>query len=213
MRYDLIMTEVLLKSSITKVTPKNVIEIGSRDGHDTEAMRKMFNVPEENCYIFEAHPDCFSYISKTYPKFNVFNCAITNQTRPISFNAGVVGIEDNIGMSSLLERGGFHSNKVTVDGWRFDEICTQLSLTSLDLVKIDVEGHTLEVLNGFGNMIQNTKVIQVEAEHIEVWEGQATYDKIKEFLSKKGFEEIAYMRHNWVQSDSLWINNNCINKN
>ena len=32
----------------------------------------------------------------------------------------------------------------------------------IDFVKIDVEGHELEVLEGFGNLIKITKLIQFE---------------------------------------------------
>jgi FkbM family methyltransferase len=206
------MLEMTLRSMICNTPPSNIIEIGSRDGHDTHTLSKMCNLPENKCYIFEAHPDCFNFIKQTYPKFNVFNCAVTNKTGPVTFNAGIVGVEGNIGMSSLLDKEDFSSNKVQVDGWRFDEICKELKLKTLDLVKIDVEGHTLEVLEGFGSMLSCTKILQLELEHVEIWKTQATYEKVKDFLTTHNFEQVAYSRHSWTQSDSVWINNNFINK-
>lgn len=214
MRYDLIMIEVLLKSPIIKYLPKNVVEIGSRDGHDINTIKNIFSIKDENCFIFEAHPDCYQNIKNTYKNFNVFNCAITDKTGVIKFNAGIVGQEGNIGMSSVLEQnsGGFKSKQVEIDGWRFDEICKQLNLKEIDLVKIDVEGHSLNVLESFGDTIKNTKYIQIELEHVQIWKNQKVYENIKDFLLENNFIEIGFMRHCYSQSDSLWANNNCINK-
>lgn len=206
MRYDLLMIDVAMKQFI-KLPPKNIFEIGSRDGHDMEYMRRLFNLPEQSCYIFEAHPDCYANIGNTYPNFNLFNCAITNKTGVVEFNAGIVGVEDNIGGSSILRdvTGNFRSNTVSVDGWRFDEACHKLGIEEVDLVKIDVEGHTQEVLDGFGNMLDKTKAIQVELEHSECWEGQALYEDIKRYLIDNNFIEVFFIRHAHDQSDSFWI--------
>jgi FkbM family methyltransferase len=208
------MTEVLTNAGITNFIPKNIFEIGSRDGHDTNFLKQIFNISNSNCYIFEAHPDCYSFIKSTYPQFNVFNCGITNKTGTIKFNAGIVGEEGNIGMSSILKQNNneFKSKEILVDGWRFDDICKQLNLLEIDIVKIDVEGHSLEVLEGFGTTLNHTKMIQIELEHDELWKNQATYDTVKDFLIKHDFIEIAFMRHSWSQSDSLWLNKKYVNK-
>lgn len=206
MRYDLLMIEVAMKQ-FANFTPTNIIEIGSRDGHDTEHIRRTFGLSEESCYIFEAHPDCYAAIEKSYPRFNLFNCAITNKVGVVEFNAGIVGVEDNIGGSSVLKdvTGNFKSKTVQVDGWRFDEVCKTVGLVDIDLVKIDVEGHTQEVLEGFGSMLDRTKAIQVELEHKECWEGQALYEDIKKFLIENNFMEVFFIRHAHDQSDSFWI--------
>lgn len=206
MRYDLMMIEISMRQ-FANFTPKNIVEIGSRDGHDTDYMRRMFNLPEDCCYIFEAHPDCYSMIGKNYPGFNLFNCAITDKTGVVQFNAGIVGLENNIGGSSMLKdvTGNFKSNVVSVDGWRFDEVCSKLELQEIDLIKIDVEGHTKEVLDGFGVMLDKTKAIQVELEHKECWEGQALYEDIKKYLLNNNFIEVFFIRHAHDQSDSFWI--------
>lgn len=215
MRYDLIITELIAKSPLVSFVPKNIVEIGSRDGHDVNALKQIFNVTDNNCYIFEAHPDCYDQIKTTYSNFNVYNCAITNKTGPIKFNAGIIGVEGNVGISSVFDYklGDFKSKEVEVDGWRFDDVCQHIELDQLDIVKIDVEGHSLEVLEGFGHMLQSTKLIQIELEHTEVWHNQATYDAVKQFFTSNGFIEVAHIRHSWCQSDSLWINDKYINKN
>jgi FkbM family methyltransferase len=207
MRHDLRMIEVGLKY-ILKYQPSNFIEIGSRDGHDTATIAQTFNIPSDHCHIFEAHPDCYNAIKKQYPYFNVHNCAISDQTKPIEFNAGIVGVEDNIGCSSIHDDVSktFRSRKVVIDAWRFDEVSTQLGLDDIDIIKIDVEGHTYEVLEGFGSTIQTVKVLQLELEHKESWAGQKLYDDIASYLFSKNFQQIYYVKHSHDQSDSLWVN-------
>jgi FkbM family methyltransferase len=212
MRYDLFMIETCIKD-ILRFTPTNFVEIGSRDGHDTNTLSKSLKINPSNCYILEAHPNCYEYIQQTYPQYNILHCAVTDKTGPINFNAGTVGIEDNIGCSSLLEdvSNKFCSNKVIVDGWRFDNICQHIGLNEIDIIKIDVEGHTYEVLNGFGNIINRTKILQLELEHKENWTNQKLYSDVSLFLKQSNFEQLYYIKHSHDQSDSLWINKNYFN--
>jgi FkbM family methyltransferase len=207
MRYDLLMIELALKNHVN-FNMSNFVEIGSRDGHDTNTIKTIFNLRESDCYIFEAHPDCYQSIVNTYPSFNTFNCAVSNETKPIEFNAGIVGIEPNIGVSSVLDMttDGFKSNRITVDGWRFDDICDNIGLSEIDCLKLDVEGYTYEVLESFGLMLGRVKVLQIEMEHYEAWKGQKLYEEIKTFMTDNDFIEVFFIRHSYGQSDALFIN-------
>tara|TARA_Y100001963_G_C6791507_1_gene455708 strand:+ start:4863 stop:5528 length:666 start_codon:yes stop_codon:yes gene_type:complete len=211
MRYDFIAIETGIKH-ILNFTPQNFIEIGSRDGHDTKTMQQIFNISPSNCYIFEAHPELFRNIENQYPEFNTYNCALSDKTEPIIFNAADLKNEVNPGASSVLEAidENFKSNKVEVDGWRMDDISKNLNINNIDLVKIDVEGFSLQVLKGFGDLLNNTKCIQIELEHKECWKKQSNYDEVKSFLNKNNFTEIIHIRMVHDQSDSLWVKNNLI---
>lgn len=213
MRYDFFTIEIACKH-ILKFIPKNFIEIGSRDGHDTKDVQQLFNIPANNCYIFEAHPELFKTIETQYPQYNVYNCAISNKTEPIIFNAADLKNEINPGMSSVLDivDGNFVSYKVSVDGWRMDEACVNLGIENIDLVKIDVEGFSLEVLEGFGSLIENTKCIQIELEHKKIWKNQSNYETVKKFLNSHNFIELLHIRITHDQSDSFWVKRNLIDK-
>jgi len=208
------MIQEALKIYSSNFKPKNIVEIGSRDGHDTNTLKNLFSIDPNNCFIFEAHPECYKNIYETYPDFNNFNCAISNETKPIKFNAGIFGVEKNVGVSSILEysSGDFISNECVIDGWRMDDICKNINLKEIDIAKIDVEGHTLEVLQGFGSMIKNTKSLQLELEHVECWKGQALNDTVESFLKDNGFIQVFFVRHCYEQSDSFWINEQYLNK-
>jgi hypothetical protein len=71
-------------------------------------------------------------------------------------------------LGSLTQRKLEHFNigfniKETVNTIRFEDYWQKnLNYRNLDIVKIDVEGHELSVLSGFGKAIFSTKVIQFE---------------------------------------------------
>lgn len=169
--------------------PNNFIEIGSRDGHDTEMIRRYWNLPYQNCYVIEAHPQCYKNIVDMYPGLCTLNIAASDKTEVISFNAGIFGKEINVGTSSVLEKveNTFISEKIDIDGWRMDEVMNQLAIDKFDFMKVDVEGFALQVLKGFGDKIKYTQYIQVELEIVTVWIGQSGYSEVKEYLEEMGF--------------------------
>lgn len=206
MRHDIRQLTDLLKAY--NFAPESFVEIGSRDGHDTYHISQYWRLKPQKCYIIEAHPDCYENITKQYPQFNTFNIAATNKTQPITFNAGIFGQEENVGISSILERtySPFISRKVEVDGWRMEEVMDSLKIPSFDFMKIDVEGLGLEVLQGFGSKITNTKYIQIEVETQQVWQNQSYYADILEYLQVKGFAVLEEQTLDDVQKDVIFKN-------
>jgi hypothetical protein len=90
MRHDIHQLTDLLKQE--NFEPTSFIEIGSRDGHDTHYISHYFNINSVNCFIIEAHPQCFKNIISQYPQYRTFNIAASNQTGIIYFNAGIFGL-------------------------------------------------------------------------------------------------------------------------
>ena len=202
------LTELLKKQDFH---PTTFMEIGSRDGHDTNYIRHYWNLDHKNCYIIEAHPQCYKNIINQYPHFNTFNIAASNETKPVTFNAGIFGQEENVGVSSLLDRtlSSFTSEQITVDGWRMEEVMNHLNINSIDFMKIDVEGFGLQVLQGFGDKIKSTKYIQIEVETKQVWEGQSYYDDIVKYIETMGFELLEDVVLDDYQKDIILKNKIC----
>jgi FkbM family methyltransferase len=211
MRHDISQLTTLLRSD--NFQPRSFIEIGSRDGHDTDYIRKYWNLQSQNCYIVEAHPQCYTNIINTYPELQVLNIAASDKTEVVSFNAGIFGREQNVGVSSILERAGddFISERVSVDGWRMEEVMDHLLIDKFDFMKVDVEGFALQVLKGFGDKILSAKYLQVELETIEIWLGQSYYSGVVSYLADRGFKIIDDIDLGGnVQRDVLFKNTNLI---
>ena len=208
MRHDIHQLTELLKQE--NFQPKSFVEIGSRDGHDTNYISQYWSLDSKNCYIIEAHPYCCSFIVHHYPQFNLLNIAASNKTEVIKFNAGIIGQEENIGVSSVLNRtlSEFISEQVEVDGWRMEEVMNHFNISNFDFMKIDVEGLGLQVLEGFGEKITNTKYIQIELEVTQVWENQSYYEDVVNYLNTKGFIVLDEVDLDGIQKDVIFKNIN-----
>lgn len=168
-------------------TPTSFLEIGSRDGHDTRFVANYWKLDPSKCYIIEAHPELYKHIIRDYPQFKTFNLAASDKNGNLEFNA-VPLTGHNVGLSSVLNCTAYQSQyyKVNVTAIRMLD-WMRLFESHLDLVKIDVEGYTWEVLTGFGPLIENVKAFQIETEKSEMWKGQKIHTEIVEFMESKGF--------------------------
>jgi FkbM family methyltransferase len=195
----------------TTIEPNFILEIGSRDGHDSEELRKEFNIEPSNVWVVEPNPKQQLKISEKYPNFNLITSPIFNVEKKITFFRVDVENETLVGVSSLLDRVDKLYDEINTDRIELETILgsTLLDIIKkpIDLCKIDVEGATFEVLESFGEEIRKIKSIHIECEHRIVWENQKLYDEVKSYLISKEFIELhfEYCNQATLQSDSVWV--------
>jgi FkbM family methyltransferase len=181
-----------------------VVEIGSRDGHDAYAMAELFSA--SRTVVIEANPECYQDIVRDYPQFEVYNQAITNQSGPVEFYAMR---HDNpaptLGQSSLLYRDIYDTlaSKIVVPGYTMDDFTERARINSIEVIKIDVEGATFQVLQGF-TKIRMTRLLHIESEHKVFWPGQKLYEDTVRFMEEAGYEQVYYKNVFEAQSDTIW---------
>lgn len=199
------------------IKPEVIMEIGSMNGVDAYRLSTYYDTLDVT--IIEAHPVFAENIKINYPYFNVYNFAASDNNGHILFNA-VLQDSENLGMSSMLDRNeqAYPSHCVTgyeqieVNSFRMDYFCQTANIESIDILKIDVEGNTYEVLEGFGDMLWFVKCLHIECEHEEVWKGQKLYADVEKLLISKGFIPIA-IKIGFPQSDSVWVKKEFYNPN
>lgn len=190
------------------IKPEVILEIGSRDGNDINFIKEYFNIQNSNVYIVEPNPIMSNEIKVRYPNYNTLEYAINNVSGTMKFNQVTNTGYDPIGTSSLLNR---------VDGWyeRFEtnqidvNVITGRDLMEIinkpiDLCKIDVEGLTYEVIESFGESINNIKSFHLETEHRIFWENQKLHDDVCILLENLGYSLI-WEDNNGIQSDTIWL--------
>jgi len=205
MRHDINQLTNILKNE--NFNPISFIEIGSRDGHDTHYIANYWGLDPSKCFIIEAHPMCYNNIINTYPQYQTLNIAASDKIGVVEFNAGVFGKEENIGVSSLLNRtlNPFISEKVEIDAWRMEDVMLYFKVDNFDFAKIDVEGFALQVLKGFGNKLNNIKALQIELEIKQVWEEQSYYQDVVDYLNSFNFKILSDITLDEYQKDVLFI--------
>lgn len=196
----------------TDFRPELIFEIGANYAQDAEGLRYYFNLPAENIWVFEAHPNICSEISKMY-NFHVFNKAVFNENKSMVFNIVNISSTKNSGISSLYKHQSSEEkmNTVNIEAIRMDTFMEEHDIKKIDFLKLDAEGCNWEVLDGFGTRLKDVRIIHLEAEHEEVWQGQKLYEDIVKILKENGFEQVYFQRY-LSQSDSLWIQKEYIKK-
>jgi FkbM family methyltransferase len=204
-----------------KEPPKNFLEIGSRDALHAEIVQKLADIPDNKMFIVEPHPESFKQIVKNFPQYRSFELAISNQPGVIKFNAipATVFPDHIVGTSSILSAdtefiskywGAPHPinwiNVLAINGVQLLQLINE---PEIDLVKIDVEGFTWEVLISFGDAIRAMKSIHIEVEWLPVWKDQHVYAEVKHLLEFYNFKEMYYipLYLGGNQGDAVWIRN------
>ena len=202
-----------------------VWDVGSRDGDDgVELACRIFSGNEDvglaNSYVVcvEPNPPQAQVIREKYPSVVVYETAVSDYEGKSQFVRVISDNKDAVGMSSLDVEHQDTKGKGPKD--IIEVVVTRLETIMpdglIDVMKIDCEGYSWEVLHGMGDKIHNVKVFHVETEHPEFsgWshKGHHNNEQVAYFMRSKGFELYA-TEYAWggIQ-DQVWVNKN-IHKN
>jgi len=163
---DLVLT-VSSKSEFTLARyfklsdPKGVfLDIGANAGKYSVKLGNQY--PDAKIYSFEPNPTTFEILSKNIdlndlvPRVKLFNIGISDSESMLSFDS----INQNTGLSRILkdEKSSLGViQKVSVKSLDLISLQNDIDPKKIDLVKIDVEGHELEVVTGGKNTLTNMK--------------------------------------------------------
>lgn len=206
-RFDLTFI-VLGVQNLSIIKPTNFVEIGSRDGYDTNYMANHFGIRHNQCIVFEPNPDSCRNIMSAYPNFRIFNNAISSEAGIKDFYID----SNNVGGCSLLKQVDLDQKSIKVECIDMASVISNLELEHIDICKIDTEGTSLDVLKSFGEKINIVRSIQLESEIEKSWEGQSLYVDIKDFLQNNNFIEVLFCRLGHTQIDAFWVNGDYIKK-
>ena len=160
-----IAQEVKLLLQLLKSPPLLAIDIGGNVGEYTAELRRAN--PELEIHTFEPSATNVDKLKKRFEgdkKIKLIPLAVSNTTG----TATLFSNEPGSGLASLTKRKLDHFNipfecKESVDTIRFEDYWThELDKRHIDIVKLDIEGHELVALNGFGEAIKETSVLQFE---------------------------------------------------
>jgi len=141
---------------------KTVLDIGANVGATALYFSHIF--PNAQIYAFEPAPDNFAVLSRN----------IANSTRIRGFNFGL-GAEDaslelfhsdnpvNFGGYSLHPKGSDTSKKIRIKVRNVAAVLLELSLSKIDVIKVDTEGAEWDILTAFPeSVLQTAKYITGE---------------------------------------------------
>lgn len=205
MRVEINMNEFvkLVTDYFDKSEIKNIIEIGSLNGKDALFFKNSF--PNSNVFCIEGLPDNYDTYLKDLTEITPINVVISNYDGEIKF------FKKNInGLHGILNRGDeYGSETLTLKCKTIQTLCYEYNITTLDLVKIDVEGATYQILESMGNILKTIKIMHIETESYPFFQGQILDNEVVNFLTINNFkllDKTSVTINNGQQHDSVWVN-------
>jgi len=193
------------------IAAKLVLDIGANIGDVTIAALKTYS----GCHVvcFEPVDATFEILDKRLAPYadrvTIFREALSSVNGESEIN-----ITNFHGANSISAQSQMHSSlnphvreigKQKISLARLDDIAQQFPDQQIDIMKIDVEGHEYDVINGGRNFIQNnvdTIIVEASLMRDSSWEQQSVVD-VFSLLSDMGFRLVNVFDLNYAENSSL----------
>jgi FkbM family methyltransferase len=192
-----------------------VVDVGANRGQFAAIARRLF--PAAAIYSFEPQKGPAAEFEKAFGhdrKTRLFNNAIG----PLSRSAPIF-VTSKDDSSSLLKPGATQSeifgvgtsNVEQIAVRRLSECLAPEDLKPSALLKIDVQGGELDVLQGTEDLINRFDAVYVECSYLQLYEGQPLAGDVHEWMIPRGFRlagvynQYVNAHHGPVQADFLFL--------
>jgi len=197
---------------------KFIFEFGSRYGEDSMLFAQSY--PKATVYAFECNPNtlaiCESNTSK-YKNIQLTKKAVSDIDGEVSFfkidqsKTKTTWADGNQGASSLFVASGkypveqYVQEEITVESITLSTFIQQNLIPGIDILWMDIQGAELLALKGLKDDISKVKIIQLEVEFFEIYDGQPLYDDLGKFLNSKGFNLLCFSNYGEYSGDAIYV--------
>ena len=174
-----------------------VLDLGANIGNFSHRILRHYKC---QCYAVEANPDLCRAIP-THPKLAVYNLAMAASTGKLPLY-----LSTNSEATTLLPTNTSDKYRtIEVDAIRLEEFLALAGLSSIDLVKFDIEGAEIEVLDSSNDeLLSSIGQLTIEFHDFLGLTPVATVERIVQRLDGLGFYPIKMWRRGW--GDTLFVN-------
>ena len=189
----------------------SILDVGANKGQSIDFFLGIN--PNAKITAFEPNKKLFQFLQEKYhsnANINLNNLGVSNTNGELEFNENILDETSTFESLNLdskyLEKKakvlGVTKESIIVDKYKVAVVTLSEYLklndnSSFDVLKIDVEGHELQVLEGlFSNGIQfKIRLIQLESHNDDMYLSNSKHGDIDQLLNKNGYFEIAKIKH------------------
>lgn len=209
-------------SLLASYLPKSpvIVEAGAFTGHDTLRLAAQF--PHGTVHAFEPVPSLFQQLKKnTQPSSNIicYPVGLSDRTGTAHLHIsekpekpGVISQanslhqpKERLSYSSLIFTDTVEIPVTTLEAWG-----RQHTITQIDALWLDLQGHELHVLEGMGALLETVRVIHTEVSFLESYEGIPQYADVQAWMHEHNFKEVGQNFKNttdWFFGNAVFIQN------
>jgi len=213
---NVFVDKILLKYFPNKNQELIFMEIGALHGNDSCYFKNKYN--NSIVYAIEGSKEVYDkYLIGKGNQINIFNECIFNHNGKIKYHVKKNNENGLLsGIHSVYNRGDkYGTNIEEVECHTLDQFCLNNNINHIDILKLDVEGATYDVLNN-SHILKTIKIMHIETEDYEFFKGQKLDDDVTVLLVNNNFQLICksgyFPTKDGKQYDSVWINNLYKNK-
>lgn len=175
-----------------------IIDAGAFDGVEGSILARTW--PRGRVHSFEPIPEIFEKLVQTAsktPNMSIYNYALsTTDGKSVMFISEFATQPGIATHSASLRAPKEHiqyaphvvfPRSITVDTFKIDTWAELNGIDHVDMMWLDMQGVELEVLKASPKILATTRVILLEVEFVEAYEGQYLYEDIKKWFEEKGF--------------------------
>ncbi|MFC7299683.1 FkbM family methyltransferase [Herminiimonas aquatilis] len=157
--------EVKLVLQLLDLVPQLGVDIGGNVGNYTAELRRRY--PSLEIHTFEPSATNVQKLKARFGNDELVKL-VPYAVSDAEGTASLFANQPGSGLGSLTKRKLEHfnidfSHQETIQTVRFEDYWKdRLNKRRLDIVKIDIEGHELNALNGFGTALHQTRIVQFE---------------------------------------------------
>ena len=182
-----------------------VLDVGAHNGETINFLNKNFKIYK--IYSFEPNPSGVQSVKKQNIANNeIYELAISNIKDEIELNIGYFSsmstfskINDKSFYTKVkkiiiwLSFGKFkiYEKKILVKAIRLEDFIKEKKIKEIDLLKIDTEGHELNVIQGTGEYLKNIKLILFEHHYDDSLIKNYGFSDIDNYLKSQNFELVS----------------------
>ena len=199
------------KDCVSASESPSVFELGGCDGYHTAMMLEILVSSGKpfQYHVFEPVPELASTITQriahivasltgSASKVVVNNMAIgaTEGTAPFYKSGGLL-IENGHVRDSYYGSSSIRKPKLVTEAWKamtfesktctvvtLDGYCSRNGIEEIDFIWADIQGAEIDLINGGGNILANTKMLYTEYANSEYYEGEIGLSEIANMLSE-----------------------------
>lgn len=167
-----------------------VIDGGANRGQWAKALKLEF----KNLHILSIEPiqSAFQELTLSANRFSNWECK--NVALSDHLGEATMNVASNGQQSSSLLKPGNHLDYYPSVKFLETQVTTLITLDSLKIsqnelvyLKLDLQGHELPALRGAQELLKRVVAIELEMTTVQMYEGQATFLEVADFLASCGF--------------------------